>query len=103
MRRIFIIIICVVCSSCNNIEFVYKNEKNLLNPLYEKTNATNTGFDLPFMKSYIPMFFGVNDWFGPPIGSIFFHLFLSLIQDKIKRDKSFSEIGLHFVSSPSPK
>ena len=60
MRRIFIIIICVVCSSCSNIEFVYKNEKNLLNPLYEKTNATNTVFDLPFMKSYIPMFFGVN-------------------------------------------
>ncbi len=60
MRIIFIIIICVVCSSCNNIEFVYKNEKNLLNPLYEKTNISNTGFDLPFMKSYIPMFFGVN-------------------------------------------
>ena len=60
MRIIFIIIICVVCSSCNNIEFVYKNEKNLLNPLYEKTNTSNTGFDLPFMKSYIPMFFGVN-------------------------------------------
>ena len=60
MRIVFIIIICVVCSSCNNIEFVYKNEKNLLNPLYEKTNISNTGFDLPFMKSYIPMFFGVN-------------------------------------------
>ena len=49
------------------------------------------------------MFFGVNDWVGPPIGSIFFHLFLSLIQDKIKTDKSFSEIGLHCVSFPSPK
>ena len=60
MRTVFTILICVVFYSCSNIEFVYKNEQNLLNPLYEKTNVINTGFDLPFMKSYIPMFFGIN-------------------------------------------
>lgn len=60
MRTIFTILICVVFYSCSNIEFVYENEQNLLNPLYEKTNVINTGFDLPFMKSYIPMFFGIN-------------------------------------------
>ena len=85
MRIIFIIIICVVCSSCNNIEFVYKNEKNILNPLYEKTNATNTGFDLPFMKSYIPMFFGVNK-------NEKFNLLINIEEQQTKRSVEINQV-----------
>ena len=85
MRRIFIIIICVVCSSCNNIEFVYKNDQNLLNPLYEKTNVINTGFDLPFMKSYIPMFFGVNK-------NQKFNLIINIEEQQTKRSVEINQV-----------
>tara|TARA_B100001057_G_scaffold128382_1_gene127447 strand:- start:240 stop:686 length:447 start_codon:yes stop_codon:yes gene_type:complete len=47
--------------SCSRVEFVYKNEKNLINPLYQKTKVTTSGTDLSFMSSYLPMFFGEVD------------------------------------------
>ena len=47
--------------SCSRVEFVYKNEKNLINPLYQKTKVTTSGRDLSFMSSYLPMFFGEVD------------------------------------------
>ena len=37
-----------------------KNDKNLINPLYEKTKVITSGTDLSFMNSYLPMFFGKN-------------------------------------------
>ena len=58
MRFIFILIALVIIHSCNNIEFVYDDKKNLTNPLYEKTLVTTSGFDIAFLKFYIPMFFG---------------------------------------------
>ena len=54
-------------------------------------------------NNILPISLGVIDCFGPPIGSIFRHLVLSLIHDRIYSDKSFSEIGLHCVICPSPK
>ena len=47
--------------SCSGVEFVYKNEQNLINPLYQKTKVTTSGTDLSFMSSYLPMFFGKVD------------------------------------------
>jgi len=85
MRTIFTILICVVFYSCSNIEFVYKNEQNLLNPLYEKTNVINTGFDLPFMKSYIPMFFGINK-------DEKFNLLISIEEKQTKRSVETNQV-----------
>ena len=46
--------------SCSQVEFVYKDSKNLINPLYEKTNISTSGLDLNYINSYLPMFFGEN-------------------------------------------
>ena len=46
--------------SCSNIEFVYNENKNLTNPVYEKTSTSISGLDIPFLKPYIRMFFGDN-------------------------------------------
>ena len=46
--------------SCSQVEFVYKDSKNLINPLYEKTNISTSGLDLNYINSYLTMFFGEN-------------------------------------------
>ena len=60
MSRLFVIIFIIFITSCNDIEFVYKENKNLINPLYEKTNFSTSGNDINFINSYLPMFFGDN-------------------------------------------
>lgn len=60
MRKIFYILLFFLVSSCNNINFVYNDKENLINPLYEKTAVTLSGLDLVFVNSYVPNFFGVN-------------------------------------------
>ena len=59
-KLIFIFLFCFVVS-CGDIEFVYKNDKNLINPLYKKTKIATSGKNLSFMNSYLPMFFGEGD------------------------------------------
>ena len=60
MKKLACFVLFFYITSCNNIEFVYNDEKNLINPLYNKTDIVLSGVDLVFMKSYVPMFFG-ND------------------------------------------
>ncbi len=47
--------------SCASIDFVYNEKKNLVNPLYQKTEVSTSGVNLNFINSYLPMFFGVNN------------------------------------------
>ena len=63
--------------SCGDIDFVYKEDKNLINPLYGKTEVNTSGLDINFMNSYLPMFFG-NNKDGP------FSLSIKIEQNKIK-------------------
>ena len=58
MKRLFFITIFIFIISCSDIDFIYKEDKNLINPLYEKTEVSTTGLDMNFMNSYLPMFFG---------------------------------------------
>ena len=58
MRFILVFVIISFLHSCSNIEFVYNNENSLTNPLYENTKISTAGFDLVFLKSYIPTVFG---------------------------------------------
>ena len=46
--------------SCGDIDFVYKEDKNLINPLYEKTEFSTTGLDISFMSPYLLLVFGEN-------------------------------------------
>ena len=61
MRIVLSLIISLVLCACTNLEFVYKDNKNLKNPLYDNTKVVVSGKDLAFMKSYIPMFFGYKN------------------------------------------
>ena len=60
MKKILLSFLFFLISGCSNIDFVYKENKNLTNPLYEKTNVSITGHEISFMNSYGPMFFGNN-------------------------------------------
>ena len=61
MKKLFLIFLFYFVISCSGVEFVYKNEKNLINPLYQKTKVTTSGISLSFMNSYLPVFFGEVD------------------------------------------
>ena len=61
MKKIFFIFLFCFIVSCSGVEFVYKNDKNLVNPLYQKTKVITSGTSLSFMNSYIPMFFGESN------------------------------------------
>ena len=60
MSRIFIILLTFIINSCAQIDFVYEDEKNLINPLYEKVIVNVTGLELVYINSYVPVFFGNN-------------------------------------------
>lgn len=60
MIRFFFTIVLVFLSSCTPIEFVYDENKSVINPLYEKTNVSTSGVNINFINSYLPMFFGKN-------------------------------------------
>ena len=65
-------------ASCNQIDFIYKENINITNPLYEKTEVDISGVDLIFLNSYTPMLFGKNK-------SNDFKLLINIEEKKIKR------------------
>ncbi len=78
MRKIFCIIIIFIIASCNNMDFVYDNDKKNINPLYGKTSINTSGLELSFMNSYIPIFFGENN-------ENIFNLSININEKKTKR------------------
>ena len=60
MKKVLIILLFVILNSCSYVEFAYKNDIDLTNPLFDKTNVKVEGKDLPIIKSYIPLLFGDN-------------------------------------------
>ena len=78
MKRLFFVTIFIFIISCGDVDFVYKEDKNLINPLYEKTEVSTSGFDINFMNSYLPMFFGNNK-------DNSFNLSIKIEQNKTKR------------------
>ena len=60
MKRFSILLCFCFFLSCSNLQFIYSDNGNLINPLYDNTKVNLKGKDLPFIKSYVPMFFGNN-------------------------------------------
>ena len=60
MKKLLIIFIFILTSSCGNMDFTYKNNGNLTNPLYQKTNIATSGISLAYISSYVPLVFGEN-------------------------------------------
>ncbi|MDC2992583.1 hypothetical protein OAZ07_00295 [Pelagibacteraceae bacterium] len=78
MKKIFFISIFIFLSACSGIEFIYTEDKNLTNPIYQKTKVHTSGLDMAFLKSYVPMFF------GSPKENIY-DLSINVEENKIKR------------------
>jgi hypothetical protein len=78
MKRLFFVTLFIFIISCGDIDFVYKEDKNLINPLYEKTEVSTSGLDINFMNSYLPMFFGNKK-------ENLYSLSIEIEQNKIKR------------------
>jgi len=78
MKKLLITILFIFITACSNIEFVYKENKTLINPLYEKTDLSTSGLDVNFINSYLPMFFGENK-------EDIFKLLINIEENKIKR------------------
>jgi len=78
VKNLFIIIYLIVVTSCSDIKFIYNDNKNLINPLYEKTAVETTGESLAFISSYIPMLFGDNK-------EDEFKLLINIEEEKTKR------------------
>ena len=60
MKKLIYLFLIVFITSCSEIEFVYKENKNLINPLFEKTEVNTSGLDIAYISSYIPVIFGEN-------------------------------------------
>ena len=78
MKKIFFISLFFTIISCSNIEFVYTEKGNIINPLYEKTNFVTSGVDLVFIQSYVPKVFG-------EVKEQDFNLLINIEEKKIKR------------------
>ena len=78
MKNLFFIFLFCFVVSCGGVEFVYKNEKNPINPLYQKTKVITSGTNLSFMNSYLPMYFGESDEYA-------YNLLIDVNEKKTKR------------------
>ena len=78
MKKFLYLICFLMVASCNQIDFIYKGNINITNPLYEKTEVDISGVDLIFLNSYTPMLFGKNK-------SNDFKLLINIEEKKIKR------------------
>ena len=56
--KILFFIPVLIISGCSQLDFVYKSDGNINNPLYNKTKVEFTGFDLPILKRYSSSYFG---------------------------------------------
>ena len=60
MKKLIYLFLIFFSASCSDIEFVYKDNKNFVNPIYERTEVNVYGLELAYITSYIPMIFGKN-------------------------------------------
>ncbi len=61
MKKLIIVVFFYFLASCSGVDFVYKDNKNLVNPLFQKTEVGTSGINFNFMNSYLPMYFGNNN------------------------------------------
>ena len=61
MSRFFTLIFLFLVASCNNLEFVYEDNKGATNPLYERSEVAVSGLELRFIKSHTDFFGETRD------------------------------------------
>ena len=58
MKKFLIFIPLFLIVSCSNLEFIYKNNESLINPIYNDVEISVSGVDLPIINQYISSYFG---------------------------------------------
>ena len=78
MKKFVLSVLFIFLVSCSQIDFVYKDSKNILNPIYNKTTYSFTGKDIPSAYRYSARFFGNNK-------NTIYGLKISIREEKTKR------------------
>ena len=55
-----VLAIFLLLTACQNINFTYKENKNLNNPIYNKTSVRFSGLDIPVIYGFSSRYFGNN-------------------------------------------
>lgn len=76
--RTFVILSILYMASCSGIEFVYKEQENLTNPIYNKTVVNLSGKEIPFTQRYISTYIGNGS-------DKIYSLGIRITEEKIKR------------------
>ena len=76
--RTFVILSILYMASCSGIEFVYKEQENLTNPIYNKTVVNLSGKEIPFAQRYISTYIGNGS-------DKMYSLGIGISEEKIKR------------------
>ena len=90
MKKIICISIFIFLTSCSGVDFVYKDKKNITNPLYEKTNIDISGTELVFITTYLPMLFGDNKFNE-------FNLFIDIKEKKTKTSVEKNQVASNLM------
>ncbi len=59
--KIFTFFLILFVSACSNVEFSYKNDGNLTNPIYNKTKIFFSGEEISSIYRYVSEYFGNNE------------------------------------------
>ena len=76
--KIYIPVILLFITSCGRIDFTYKDDKNLTNPIYNKTIVSVSGKEIPFVQRYISTYIGNG-------AKKIYGLEITIAEEKIKR------------------
>ena len=77
-KIIFLNLLLLFLLSCSQLDFVYKDSKNLTNPIYNKTSYVFFGKDIPSIYRYASRYLGNNK-------AEFFNLSVSIEENKVRR------------------
>ncbi len=78
IKKKIIVLIVLFLFSCDQIEFVHKNNSEIQNPLYKKTEVIFTGKDISSLYRYSSIYFG-------EVVNYHYDLNINIIEEKTKR------------------
>ena len=78
IKKYIVVLIVLFLISCDQIEFVYKNNSEIQSPLYKKTEVIFTGKDISALYKYSSVYFG-------ELVNYHYDLNINIIEEKTKR------------------
>ena len=78
IKKKIIVLIVLFLFSCDQIEFIYKNNSEIQSPLYNKTEVIFTGKDISAIYRYSSIYFG-------EVVNYHYDLNINIIEEKTKR------------------